>query len=211
MYIYSFCVWLVSYGQQHPIDDLAALSLAANKSAKVKEKVKMMRRIRTELCGIVSGVDKTIALMPMELRSDGCQLKGFILAPEGTPMENYVLSLSIRIYNHYPFKQPAIAFESKVWHPCVDLKTGELCMFDPGCPDSNVWEPRPTLETCLASVQDMLLEPFLSTKYMLNLKNEKAYDQFSNNRDQFNRESKTYAEKNNEGYGKISFDDRRIA
>ena len=166
-------------------------------------------RMRKELHDIISGVDKTIAIKPVELNGKTWYLRGLILAPEGTPMENYVLSLSIKINENYPFTQPAIAFENKVWHPCVDFKTGELCIFDPFCPSSNVWKRYFTLETCLASIQDMLREPFLNS--VRNVRNYKAYDQFFQNRDQFNCDSKAYVTESNEGYGKVSFDDHRIA
>ena len=170
-----------------------------------------IRRVLGELCEIISGTDKTIAMMPIELKSDAnkffsAQLRGLILAPEGAPMENYVLSLSVEISQEYPFKPPKIRFENQVWHPRVRFENGVICM--PELTKAE-WQPKLKLETCLASIQHMLVEPFLDpTKGSLN---SEAFDEYFQNHDEYNRKSKAFTMESNEGYGKIGFDDHRIA
>lgn len=97
----------------------------------------MLKRLKWELYETINhGEDKTIAVCPIDLSprvtlsssSDEPRLRGLILAPEGAPMENYILSVSIRIHTDYPFKPPRICFENKVWHPRVRLSDGAICL-----------------------------------------------------------------------------------
>ena len=165
-----------------------------------------LKRIAKELRDVYSGTNKTIALTPIEVNSDVASLRGLILAPEGAPMENYVLSLSVEIPREYPFRPPRIEFENKVWHPRVDIQSGSLCMVEIS-PEN--WDPKLKLEACLASIQHMLVEPFLDPKALVQ--NSEANDQYLYDRDQYYQKSKAVTAASNEAYGKICFDDHRIA
>ena len=170
------------------------------------------KRVTGEIFEITchGGADKTITVVPVELsHGDGDTiLRGLILAPEGSPMENYVLSLSIKLPPEYPFKPPKIEFENKVWHPRVNYELGSLCM--PKLSPEK-WDPKLHLEPCLASIQHMLIDPFMDPTSMGLAKNRIACEQYYKNRNQYSRVSRAVTADSNEGYGKISFHDHRIA
>lgn len=174
-----------------------------------------LRRLKRDLRDIINhGEDGTIAVSPIDLGMSWDQrridyeprLRGLILAPEGAPMENYILSLSIKIPLQYPFKPPKIEFENRVWHPRVD-SNGVLCL-----PElSSDWKFELSLEALLASIQHMLVEPSLNPAEVDIMANREACHQYFEDRNKYNQVSKATTIESNEGYGKISFDDQRIA
>lgn len=169
------------------------------------------RRLRGELHEMADGIDKTIALMPAKSTgdpSDLFHLRGIIMAPEGSPIENYILFVDILIPEEYPFRPPkGIKFENKVWHPRVDIQTGAVCM---GITSPEDWREKYRLETCLASLQTSLADPESYPSVYDQLKNQKACNQYFTDRRAYNQEARRWAEQSNEGYGKVTFYDYRV-
>jgi len=60
----------------------------------------------------------------------GNPLRATILGPEGTPYEGGRFEVEITVPRSYPFTSPKCRFLTKVWHPNVDHKTGEVCLVD---------------------------------------------------------------------------------
>ncbi|GKY95637.1 hypothetical protein MPSEU_000524900 [Mayamaea pseudoterrestris] len=54
--------------------------------------------------------------------------KAWIKGPEDTPYEGGVFELDIRYGNDYPLAPPSIVFCTKIFHPNVHFRTGEICL-----------------------------------------------------------------------------------
>ncbi|CCE31918.1 hypothetical protein E4U22_008330 [Claviceps purpurea] len=80
-------------------------------------------------------------------------LKGTITAPPDTPYAGGTFTIDIQIPDNYPFKSPAMKFETKIWHPNVSSQTGAICLDTLG----SGWSPVQTMKTALLSIR-MLLE-----------------------------------------------------
>jgi len=48
--------------------------------------------------------------------------------PPDTPYENGIFQVSIRCNSDYPLSPPTIAFETKIFHPNVHFRTGDVCL-----------------------------------------------------------------------------------
>jgi len=60
----------------------------------------------------------------------GAPLRATILGPEGSPYEGGKFDVEITVPRSYPFVSPKCRFLTKIWHPNVDHKTGEVCLVD---------------------------------------------------------------------------------
>lgn len=158
----------------------------------------MMPQIR----GVVENLGDTVAIMPLD-PMDLSRLRGIMLAPKGTPIEDYILFLHIGFPTD-PFLPPKIYFESKVWHPKVKIDDGYIC----GADDFSVNRVR--LENMLASIQ-ALLSARPPRKDWSGIVNGKALDQYLDDYEKYEKESKKWANESNAGYGKIKFEDYKVS
>ena len=62
--------------------------------------------------------------------ASGAPLRATILGPEGSPYEGGRFEVEITVPRTYPFVSPKCRFLTKIWHPNVDHKTGEVCLVD---------------------------------------------------------------------------------
>lgn len=62
--------------------------------------------------------------------ASGAPLRATILGPEGSPYEGGRFEVEITVPRSYPFVSPKCRFLTKIWHPNVDHKTGEVCLVD---------------------------------------------------------------------------------
>ncbi|PWN41872.1 putative ubiquitin-conjugating enzyme E2 [Ceraceosorus guamensis] len=78
-----------------------------------------------------------------------------ILGPEGGCYEGGLFRLSIVIPPAYPTRPPSMSFKTKIWHPNVHWKTGEICL------DvlSSQWTPAWTLTSACTAVIALLDAP----------------------------------------------------
>ncbi|ORZ03735.1 ubiquitin-conjugating enzyme/RWD-like protein [Syncephalastrum racemosum] len=77
----------------------------------------------------------------------------------GTPYEGGVFDLSISIPSNYPIHPPTIHFVTKICHPNVHFKTGEICL------DilKTAWSPAWTLKSTILAVSLLLSNPEASS------------------------------------------------
>ncbi|KAG1662319.1 hypothetical protein FOA52_011477 [Chlamydomonas sp. UWO 241] len=54
--------------------------------------------------------------------------KGLLAGPKDTPYEGGTFELSITVPEQYPLLPPAVRFRTKIFHPNVHFKTGEICL-----------------------------------------------------------------------------------
>ena len=86
------------------------------------------RRILKELQDIEKDVDTTeITVHPVGGSSDLMHLKGMFPGPPDTPYAGGMYTIDIQIPDTYPFKPPAMKFDTKTWHPNVSSQTVCFC------------------------------------------------------------------------------------
>lgn len=80
---------------------------------------------------------------------------GLIRGPVGTPYEGGVFQLSIRVGTDYPLAPPTISFVTRVFHPNVHFKTGDVCL------DilKKEWSPAWGLQAACRAVLALLSDP----------------------------------------------------
>mmetsp|Transcript_4060 Transcript_4060/g.14527 ORF Transcript_4060/g.14527 Transcript_4060/m.14527 type:complete len:168 (+) Transcript_4060:240-743(+) len=108
-----------------------------------KEKEKMARR----------GEEEDIALLPNE--QSIYLWRAVVKGPDGTPFEGGRFKLKITCSEQYPLVPPKVEFVTKVFHPNVHFKTGEICL------DilKTAWSPAWTLQSVCRAVIALLSHP----------------------------------------------------
>lgn len=86
--------------------------------------------------------------------SDLYEWTGIIIGPIGTPYENGMFNLDIRLPSNYPLKPPKILFKTKIYHPNID-EDGNICL-DILKKD---WSPSLTISKVLLSICSLLSDP----------------------------------------------------
>lgn len=81
------------------------------------------RRIAKELADIHSDTHSKISVEPAGSNDDLTHLRGHFFGPPDTPYEGGKYSVDIKIPPDYPFRPPAMKFETKIWHPNVSSQT----------------------------------------------------------------------------------------
>ena len=83
------------------------------------------------------------------------QWKGYIRPGKGSVYEGGEFELLISIPEQYPIKPPVIRFNTKICHPNIHFKSGEICL------DilSTAWSPVWTLQSCLMAISVLLETP----------------------------------------------------
>ncbi|KAL6971060.1 Ubiquitin-conjugating enzyme E2 1 [Sarracenia purpurea var. burkii] len=82
--------------------------------------------------------------------------QGIIIGPEGSPIEGFIFHLSIQFPIDYPFKPPEVKFQTKVFHPNIDVD---------GTVNLNIlgdqWSSSLTTEDLLLSICSILMDPIV--------------------------------------------------
>ncbi|CAK7262886.1 Ubiquitin-conjugating enzyme E2 1 [Sporothrix epigloea] len=114
------------------------------------------RRIAKELQDIEKD-SKTTEIMVRTLAdsSDLMHLKGSFPGPPDTPYAGGMYTVDIQISDRYPFKPPAMKFDTKTWHPNISSQTGAICLDTL----STGWSPVNTIKTALLSLRLLLICP----------------------------------------------------
>lgn len=81
--------------------------------------------------------------------------KAYIKGPRDTPYEEGVFELFISIPQTYPLRPPNVKFVTKIFHPNIHFKTGEICL------DilKGAWSAVYTLESVCRSIIALLEVP----------------------------------------------------
>lgn len=71
-----------------------------------------------------------------------------VRGPKDTPFEGGTFELLISVPEQYPLVPPGVRFKTKIFHPNVHFKTGEICL------DilKNAWSPAWTLQSVCQAV-----------------------------------------------------------
>ncbi|GFH31449.1 predicted protein [Haematococcus lacustris] len=91
----------------------------------------------------------------MEYTASQLRLPGAAQGPEATPFASGVFELVLNVPEQYPLVPPAVRFRTRVFHPNVHFKTGEICL------DilKTAWSPAWTLHSVCQAVLALLSAP----------------------------------------------------
>jgi peroxin-4 len=116
------------------------------------------KRLRKELQVLrKAGADEDIALVPEN--ENLLKWKAWIKGPADTPYENGVFELDIRCGIDYPLAPPSMTFVTKIFHPNVHFRTGDICL------DilKKEWSPAWGLQAACRAILALLSDPDASS------------------------------------------------
>jgi len=110
------------------------------------------RRLQQELMAVMTSGEKGISAFPAN--DNILQWLGTIEGAEETPYAGLRFKLSLKFGSDYPFRPPAVRFETPCFHPNVS-QAGDICL------DilRNKWSPAYSVKTILVSIQSLLGDP----------------------------------------------------
>ncbi|KXZ45574.1 hypothetical protein GPECTOR_53g160 [Gonium pectorale] len=75
--------------------------------------------------------------------------------PKDTPFEGGQFELVINVPEQYPLQPPSVRYRTRIFHPNVHFKTGEICL------DilKNAWSPAWTLHSVCQAVLALMSDP----------------------------------------------------
>ena len=80
----------------------------------------------------------------------------FVTGAKDTPFEGGKFRVLLRVASDYPMVAPTASFDTKIFHPNVNWKTGEICL--------NIlkehWSPAWTMSAVCRAIQALMSDPF---------------------------------------------------
>ncbi|OQR94341.1 ubiquitin-conjugating enzyme E2T-like [Achlya hypogyna] len=116
----------------------------------------MRSRMRKELEMLESDPPHGICAWSVDDKLDDLQAQ--IQGPEGTPYENGVFLLEIKIPERYPFEPPKVHFITPIFHPNID-NGGRICLDTLKMQPKGSWMPSVNLSTLLTTIRLLMAEP----------------------------------------------------
>lgn len=119
-------------------------------------------RLRTELREVMQAdPERHSEIICRPIGDDILHLKCLIHGANATPFEGGVFVLDVRLPKGYPLAAPGLRFDTRVWHPNVCPKTGDICdgLF------LHEWSPAMTIEKYILTVESILSDPKPGTDF----------------------------------------------
>eukprot|EP01083_Nonionella_stella_P123236 371305_1 len=118
-----------------------------------------MQRLRKELRDCLKHrdddeKDREILLAPKE-KDALFRWIAYLRGPPDTPFRGRYFKLRLHVSSNYPMEPPKVYFETKIFHPNVHFKTGEICL------DilKSQWSPVWTLESTCRAIVSLMENP----------------------------------------------------
>lgn len=127
-----------------------------------------------------------------------------ISGPKDTPYKDGHFFLRITFPRDYPFRHPAIKFNTKTYHLNIKEKGGtchrNFCGAGRSDCGNHEWSPALTISKCLEMIYNMLKDPSPSgtgywSKYGFIVENSGAYNLFKTNRKLYDKTAKEWTQK----------------
>jgi ubiquitin-protein ligase len=99
--------------------------------------------------------NRTDGISVYAINDDLRRLGATISGPAGTPYEGGEFRISITIKDNYPFSPPNMKFDTKIFHPNIDVD-GQICL--PSLKEAG-WNPSNSIEQVLLQIQVLMGEP----------------------------------------------------
>lgn len=115
-------------------------------------------------------------------------LEADLIGPSGSPYENGLFKLEVKIPDNYPFEPPFFKFVTKVYHPNIDDE-GRICLDILKIPPSGNWRPTVGLANVLIAIQMLLGNPNPDDPLMADIANE-----YRTNKEEFERKARECTE-----------------
>ncbi|CCI43834.1 hypothetical protein ABG067_001379 [Albugo candida] len=112
-----------------------------------------VKRLRKELQELRRNPESDMVLYPQE--DTIINWKAFIKGPQDTPFYDAVFELAIQTTSLYPMEPPKMKFITRIFHPNVHFKDGNICL------DilKKEWSPAWTLRAACLAVTSLLSDP----------------------------------------------------
>ena len=88
--------------------------------------------------------------------NDLTKWKGRVEGAKGTPFEGGYFHFKIDIPENYPFEPPEVKMITKVYHPNINYKTGNICV---NILKKDNWTSTNSIQSVLLSLQGLLSNP----------------------------------------------------
>eukprot|EP01027_Heterolobosea_sp_BB2_P012005 GEZU01017420.1.p1 GENE.GEZU01017420.1~~GEZU01017420.1.p1 ORF type:complete len:161 (-),score=14.71 GEZU01017420.1:62-544(-) len=113
----------------------------------------MSNRLLKEYKELQKNKDSDLVLRPND--NTLYQWRAELRGPPDTPYEGSIFEVELRIPNEYPIHPPTAYFITKIFHPNVHFKTGEICL------DilKSTWSPAWTLQSVCRAIITLLSHP----------------------------------------------------
>ncbi|XP_023216895.1 ubiquitin-conjugating enzyme E2 D1-like [Centruroides sculpturatus] len=142
-----------------------------------------LRRIKRELISITRDPPAYCSAGPID--DNMFEWQATIMGPPDSPYEGGVFFLKIFFSNNYPFQPPGIKFETKIYHPNININ-GIICL---DILERN-WSPALTIPKLLLSVCSLLCDP--NTEDPLD---EEIAELYERDKESYNKNAKEWTER----------------
>lgn len=113
------------------------------------------RRLAKDQASLRSAPPPDYFFPPNSEVDDLSSLSVYLAGPTSTPFENGVFLVSLRMPANYPAEPPKATFKTKIFHPNIDDRSGDVCV---GTLKRD-WKPTLTLKDVLLTIRCLLIQP----------------------------------------------------
>lgn len=132
------------------VADVSAVVVTASSSQASSPAI---RRVLAEIGKLANGMNiEGVHVFPSP--EDVMFWRVLVEGPLASPFEGGVFALQVVVPSNFPFKPPAITFDTPIYH-CNVNDSGKICLDEL----QGGWSPSKTIAQCLQAIRNMLAEP----------------------------------------------------